>query len=179
MTQSTELPAAAAALTAAVPGVAVVRLIPVYTEDNGGTGRRTHVSLWDGEGVELDATREACTAALNAVRAAFPGTVSLSQPYEYDVASGRLVPAAGLRMPPELEGPTAAPVTVRTLGEALDDDAGRIVAYRAGGSFLYCVGCGPHIGGVRLTADDLPHGGICCACGVDVLIADDAAGGAE
>ncbi|MGW3971137.1 hypothetical protein ACWEFD_17795 [Streptomyces ardesiacus] len=46
------------------------------------------------------------------------------------------------------------------------------VAYRAPGSGrLYCVGCCPGNGlFAGLTSDDLPDGGLCDDCGVDVLI---------
>ncbi|MET9819615.1 hypothetical protein [Streptomyces sp. NPDC006355] len=57
-------------------------------------------------------------------------------------------------------------------GAAFQEAAGRIVAYRAPGSgSLYCVGC-CHGNGLfaGLTSDDLPDGGLCDACGVDVLI---------
>jgi hypothetical protein len=46
------------------------------------------------------------------------------------------------------------------------------VAYRAPGSgFLYCVGCCHGNGSfAAMTSDDLPDGGLCDDCGVDVLI---------
>jgi hypothetical protein len=101
MTQTT------AAVLAAVPGIAVVRLVPVYTEDGAGPRRRTHVSLWDGTGELLAATPEVHALALYALRDAFPGAAVLRLPHEYHVSTGRLVPALLLRLPPELDVPIA------------------------------------------------------------------------
>lgn len=73
----------------------------------------------------------------------------------------RLMLAAGKASP---VGPTAT----QPAAEA------RVVAYRAPSGYLYCPNCcsgtGMYAG---LTSDDLPDGGLCDECGVDVLIFDD------
>jgi hypothetical protein len=55
---------------------------------------------------------------------------------------------------------------------ATDGDEGRIVAYRGPGSgWLFCRNCADGSGmQAALTSDDLPDGGLCDECGVDVLI---------
>lgn len=56
--------------------------------------------------------------------------------------------------------------------EAGDPD---VVAYRSPQSgALYCVPC--HAGGIPVTSEDLPDGGLCAACDVDVLITPAEAG---
>lgn len=52
-------------------------------------------------------------------------------------------------------------------------DADRHVAYRLGGHSLRCIGCTPSPRGdiwEPVTSNDLPDGGVCAQCGVDVLI---------
>lgn len=54
---------------------------------------------------------------------------------------------------------------------AARDDANRIVAHRSLLSKgFFCTACAPADRTTPLTSDDLPDGGICCACGADVLI---------
>lgn len=63
-----------------------------------------------------------------------------------------------------LTGPHAAETA------AQPDDADRIVADRGRDGRLYCTRCTPP-SGEPLTSEDLPDGGICTACGTDVLAA--------
>ncbi|NUS79127.1 MAG: hypothetical protein HOV70_23405 [Streptomyces sp.] len=61
----------------------------------------------------------------------------------------------------------------RTPGEGYrSDEANRVVAYQAPGSgHLFCTGCGNGSGiFTELTSDELPDGGLCDICDVDVLI---------
>lgn len=52
-------------------------------------------------------------------------------------------------------------------------DSERIVAYRLAGQNLRCIGCAPSPRGdiwEPVTSDELPDGGVCAMCHVDVLI---------
>jgi hypothetical protein len=75
-------------------------------------------------------------------------------------------------------GPTVTPSDFARWLDARDgdqpaeaDDGDRIVAYRTPPyGYLWCRRCNPGPDCATLTADDLPDGGICNACGADVLI---------
>jgi hypothetical protein len=53
---------------------------------------------------------------------------------------------------------------------------GRVVAYRAPiTDHLFCAPCGQSDRSTAFTSDDLPDGGVCVGCGVDVLIPQEVA----
>ncbi|MDH6610256.1 hypothetical protein M2164_005891 [Streptomyces sp. SAI-208] len=67
----------------------------------------------------------------------------------------------------------AAGVPAAGAGQDETQEGGRIVAYRLGASGLCCIGCTPSPRGdiwEPVTSADLPDGGLCSKCDVDVLI---------
>lgn len=119
-TASVEAAAVAAAVLASLGPVAVVRMVPVAVHDSHGARRRTHVTLWDADGLDLTERidQEGHALARDAVRAAFPGRV-WDRAVDYAAASGVLSPVTALRTPP-VPLVTVVPVP---LGEAFVPDA--------------------------------------------------------
>lgn len=67
----------------------------------------------------------------------------------------------------------AAVVPAAGAGQDETQEASRVVAYRVGGHALHCIGCTPSPRGdiwEPVTSEDLPDGGLCSKCDVDVLI---------
>lgn len=100
--------AAVAAVLAALGPVAVVRMVPTVSVGAAGERRRTHVVLWDAQGVDLTdvVDAEGHEIARDTVRAAFPGRV-WDRAFDYAVADGRLLEVAALRLPPASVVPLA------------------------------------------------------------------------
>lgn len=55
------------------------------------------------------------------------------------------------------------------LNKPITNDGAAVVGWRSPSGLLLCLKH-PHREAVQVTADDLPEGGICVRCGVDVLI---------
>lgn len=79
---------------------------------------------------------------------------------------------------PRVEEPADELTRLLAPSQALREDEGdRVVAYRGPVSdSLYCVSCGDPGTSTPLGSEDLPDGGLCAGCDVDVLIEQPGAG---
>jgi hypothetical protein len=125
---------------------------------------------------ELDSLRARAAELEQELAQAVDVSETLSRALQDEMLAGSALYAA-LTMPTTPTQRQAALDQFTTVAQKIGQihgpaEADRIVAYRAPGSGpLYCREC-CHGGGnfTPLTSDDLPDGGLCDACGVDVLI---------
>lgn len=111
-----------AAVLASLGPVAVVRMVPTVSHTVAGVRRRTHVTLWTADGIDLTAQVDEAGhgIARDAVRAAFPGRV-WDAAVDYMVTGGCLVPVVALRVPPEPQPTVVLPLAVALAEDAEDD----------------------------------------------------------
>lgn len=133
-THRTDPAPVAAALWAEVPGVATVRLSPVWTDTAGLPRRQTLVTLHDTLGRHLVADLGRHRAARDVVRGAFDlPDAEWNRQWVYTVASGTLAPPASFR-PVDAAPRRQAPAAPRVLAVEVARSGGRWVTGRVRGA---------------------------------------------